>query len=241
MRLSATLALRAAAVGVTLGAVVVPVSLAHATVPHGTAAASPTVTVNPDTNVKNNSTVKVSGTNFPASKTPLYVIECSGTKSQTNCDTGTLNFSGSTDSSGSFSDVKVKVHTGTVGDGTCKAGGKCYIAASTSTTPSKSTSGFAKFTFAKAATVATKTAAKFSTTLDKIVGTVKAGGKGVSGLKAKLEIRSHGKWKKVATLKTHKHGAFTSKKITKNGKYEVATPKQKSYGASKSKVVKVKT
>jgi hypothetical protein len=204
-------------------------------------AALPSVTVVPNTNVKNGSTVTVSGANFPPNKAPLFVLECSGPTSA-QCDTGTLNLTGSTDAEGSFSGITVKVHTGAVGTGTCKAGGTCLIAASTSQTPDSSQAGAGVFTFAKAAkTIATKTTAKVSHS--KVVGKVKAAGKGVSGLKTFLDRKVGTKWHKVATLHTHKGGKFHSKKLTKSGKYEVKTPKQhkgsKTYGASHSKVVKV--
>jgi hypothetical protein len=240
MRLTAPIAARAAAVGLVIGAIAAPASLAHATAPHARAGTGPSVTVTPNTNVKNGETVSVSGSGFPPNQSPLYVIECSGTTSQSNCDTSTLNFSGSTDDQGSFSNVTVVVHTGTVGDGTCKAGGTCYIAASTSTSPDSTNSAFTTFTFAKATRHPTKTTAKFASKTDKIVGTVKSAGKGVKGLTIKLKKRAHGHWKTVQTLTTHKGGKFKSAKIKHNGKYQVKTPKQKKYAGSKSKVVKVR-
>jgi hypothetical protein len=226
-----------------MGAVAVPASMAHASAPHVRAAAdAPAITVTPDTNVKDGSKVTVSGTGFPASTSPVYVVECSGTSGQADCDTGTVNFSGSTDAQGSFSNIKVGVHTGTVGDGTCKAGGTCFIAASTSTSGDPSQSATHEFTFGKgSASHKTTTKASFVPKANRVIGTVTSGGKGVKGLKTKLERRAHGTWKKVATLTTHKDGVFGSKKLKKDGKYLVKTPKQKKYQASKSKVVKVKT
>jgi hypothetical protein len=121
---------------------------ARTTISFGTASSGPTITVTPNTGVKNNTTVSVSGKGFPANKT-LYVIECGALTGQAACDVGTLNSSSKTSSSGAFSKVKVKVHTGKVGNKSCVAGGKCYIAAATSTTPSASSSASATFTFAK--------------------------------------------------------------------------------------------
>jgi len=198
-------------------------------------APAPAVTVSPATNVKDGSKISVSGTGFPASQPVVYVVECSGISGSTACDLSTLA-TGSTNASGAFNNIKIKVHTGTVGNGTCKAGGPCYVAAATSQTPDATNSGAAKFHFAKASIVKTKTAAKAKGA--KIVGTVKAGGKGISGLKTILDIRKGGHWKKVATLHTHKGGKFHSAKL-KSGKYHVATPKQGKYGASTSKSVKV--
>jgi Neocarzinostatin family len=199
----------------------------------------PAVTVKPDTNVKDGGTVKVSGTGFPANQPTVYVVECSG-PSQAQCDLGTLK-TGSTNASGAFKNVKLTVHTGTVGTGSCKAGKACLVAASTSTTPDATDQGAAPFTFAKAAkAAATKTKASFSKKNDKISGDVSAAGKGVKGLKTELDIKAGKKWKKVDGLTTGKGGAFSSAKLKKSGKYEVSTPKQGKYGASHSKVIKVK-
>ncbi|HTR71073.1 MAG TPA: neocarzinostatin apoprotein domain-containing protein [Mycobacteriales bacterium] len=108
----------------------------------------PSITVSPHKDVKSGSTVKVSGSGFPANKV-LYVLECSSLTGQAGCDVSTLNSSAKTDKSGAFSKVKVKVHTGKVGNKSCNAGGTCYIAAATSTTPDSTDSADASFSFAK--------------------------------------------------------------------------------------------
>ena len=140
-------------------------------------AALPSVTVKPAKGVHNHQKVTVSGRNFPKGS-PLFIVECSGTSGASNCDTNTLKTS-QTDASGAFT-AKIKVHTGTVGNGKCKPGGKCYVAASTSTTPSPTTSAAGTFKFAKTA-IATKTSAAFVSASSKIAGKVKAGRQGCRG------------------------------------------------------------
>lgn len=117
-----------------------------------TTPAGPAVTVTPATGVKDGDTVSVSGTGFPASQPTVYALECGGTGGQADCDISTLNASGSTDASGSFGPISIKVHTGAVGDKTCNAGDTCYIAAATSTTPDATNSATGSFTFAGATT-----------------------------------------------------------------------------------------
>jgi hypothetical protein len=240
MHVSGKLALRVAVIGVALGAIAAPATMAHAGAPRGTTA-TPTVTVTPDTGLKNGAKVTVSGTNFPANQSMVFVTECSSAANPANCDLSNVDTSGSTDGSGSFSGVTYTVHTGTIGSKSCNAGSTCFIGATTSPVSQDSTnSASAKITFAGSAKAKTTTKAKFAAKSHRITGKVKAAGKGVKGLKTKLEIRKHGHWKMVATLKTHKGGAFASKKIHKSGTYEVKTPKQKSFGASHSKKIKVK-
>jgi hypothetical protein len=203
----------------------------------------PTVTVSPATGVKDGQTVTVHGTGFPASQPTVYALECSGTSGQAACDVGTLDATGHTDASGSFT-AHVKVHTGAVGNGTCKAGKTCYIAAATSTTPDATSSGAGAFTFAAGSgshkPAATKTKAAFSKKKDAIAGVVSSHGKGIKGLKTKLELKKGKHWKTVDSAKTHKHGAFVYKHIKKNGKYEVKTLKTSKYKGSTSKAIKVK-
>jgi hypothetical protein len=241
MHASQKLAVRIAALGLGLGAVAIPVTVAHASVPHGTTA-SPTLTVTPDSGLKDGDKVTVSGTNFPASKTPVYVTQCStNTGDASDCNLNEVNTDGSTDSSGSFSGVKYTVNTGKFGSASCKPGGTCYIAASTAITGQDTTnSALAPITFATGKGLKTKTSAKFATSSDKVKGKVTVAGTGVKGVKAVLDLKAHGKWKKVEKLKTGKGGKFTSRKLTRSGKYEVKTPKQKPYKASHSKVIKVK-
>jgi hypothetical protein len=202
----------------------------------------PAITVTPSTNVKNGSTVKVSGSGFPAKAEPLYLIECSSLSGESDCNVGGVVIS-TTNASGAFSNIGVKVQTGKFGAHSCPAGGKCYIVASTSTSnpPPKADYASTTFTFAKAAPVtATKTTA--AAKKGHVTGKVTAAGKGVVGLKAFLEKKVGTKFKKLATLKTGKGGAFSSKKLGK-GKYEVVTPKQThgghTYGGSHSKVLKI--
>jgi hypothetical protein len=231
-----------AAVGTTT------ITFASSTPPTG-----PAVTVTPNSGLKAGDTVTVGGSGFPASMT-VYVLECSGTSGQAACDIGTLNATGKTGADGSFSGITVKIVTGAVGTGTCTAGKTCFIAASTSLTGVKADSGAAPITFAKGPSTSaakTKTSAKKVAAGAKfrISGTIKAAGKGVSGLKAVLYVRAKGSktWKKVSTLTTHAGGAFKSAKLGTPShteqfivKHKKQTHKGTVYGASSSKVITVK-
>jgi hypothetical protein len=207
-------------------------------------AAVPTITATPSTGVKLGQTVKVSGKNFKPSST-VALTACSSPSGDTSkCDISNANFTHSTDASGSFKNLKVLIATAGNG-GKCKAGKTCFIAATTDISgqgADKSQDAVTTIKLASAsAKVSTKTHAKAKGS--KVVGSVKAGGKGVKGLKVVLDEK-HGKhWKKVDSSKTKKAGKFKFSKLS-SGKYEVKTPKQtkggKTYGASHSHKVHVK-
>jgi len=205
--------------------------------------ALPSLTVKPSKGIHDGQKVKVSGKNFPANK-PLAIVVCASKTDKTKCDQtdGSL-LTHSTNGSGSFSNVKVSVFTKGTQSGTCKPGGKCYVAATTDITGQ----GADPYQTAEtrihvvASVFKTKTTAAAHGT--KVAGKVKAGKKGVKGLKVVLDMK-HGKhWKKVAGSKTKKGGKFHFTGLS-TGKYEVKTPKQhkggKTYGASHSKKVHVK-
>lgn len=201
----------------------------------------PSITVTPSKGIHDGNNVKVIGKDFPATKT-VAITTCSSKTDTSKCDVGHADVSHTTDGSGSFKAAKFTVHT-TASGGMCKPGGKCFLAATTDLVgmgADKSQDAVTKITVV-AKTTATKTSAK--ALKGHVVGKVKAGKKGVKGLKTVLDIRKGGHWKKVATLKTHRGGKFHSAKLTKSGKYEVKTPKQskgaKVYGKSHSKPVKI--
>lgn len=240
MHLSGKLALRVAAVGVSGAAVLIPTAVT--TTAH--AATVPSITVTPNANLVDGQVVHVSGTDFPPKAEPVAVVTCNALTGESACDTSHPTL-GQTDATGSFTNLAVKVYT-TASGGMCAAGSSCYVVATTdlsqSGTPDPSQEAYAPVTFAKTTSAATKTAAHYKK--HKVVGAVTSNGTGVKGLKALLEMRKHGHWKKVATLKTKASGAFTSKKLHKAGTYEVKTPKQTKgtvvYKASHSKKIKVK-
>jgi len=94
-----------------------------------------------------------------------------------------------------------------------QARGKCFIAATTDITGQGADKSQDAVTRIKLAPVATKTTAKFLPKTDRIAGKVKAGKKGVAGLKVVLDRRKHGHWTKVDSFKTHKAGVFVSAKL----------------------------
>lgn len=251
MRLSSKIAIRVAALSVAATAIGLPITAVQAT-----AAAGPTITVTPNSNLKSGTTVTVSGTGFPQHNATIYVVECSGTSGQAACDISTVDLSQKTTGTGSFSGAKVTVHTGKVGNGKCLAGkSNCIIAASTSTSGVKADSDTAPITFKAVASIKTTTSAKASakkvpaTKKFTISGTVKAAGKGVSGLKVVLYDRATAKkaWKKLSTLTTNSGGKFKSGKLKGPKSSEQYLVKHlkgahggKTYGASSSKVITVK-
>ena len=122
---------------VTLGVVTVGAAIGAALVPTTTAFAAPTMTATWATQsagfgLQNGDKVDVTGSGFKPSTT-AYLVECSGTTGQANCDTSTLK-TAQTDGSGAFTVTGMPVHTGTVGDGACNANSTCYIAATTDPT-----------------------------------------------------------------------------------------------------------
>jgi hypothetical protein len=208
----------------------------------------PSITLTPNTNVKNGGTITVVGKNFPANKS-VAIVECGNPNAgEAGCDTNNVDLKATTNGSGGFTSAFSGIHTGNVGTAAsakCAAGNICWIAATTflnpSVPPPASQYAKASFTFAKAApTIATKTTA--SKKNGHVVGKVAAGGKGISGLKAYLEKKVGSRFEKIATLKTGTGGKFSSKKL-KKGKYEVKTPKQShnghTYGASHSTIVTI--
>ncbi|HEX4654546.1 MAG TPA: neocarzinostatin apoprotein domain-containing protein [Mycobacteriales bacterium] len=122
---------------VSLGVVTVGAALGAALVPATNAFAAPTMTATWATQsagfgLQNGDTANVSGTGFKPSST-AYLVECSGTAGQANCDLATATPT-PTDASGAFSVPAFAVHTGTVGDGACNANSTCFVAASTDPT-----------------------------------------------------------------------------------------------------------
>jgi hypothetical protein len=220
-----------------MAAVLVPATGAFAA---SSLAPAPAITLTPNSNVADGGTIKISGTNFKHS-VAVYVVECSHA-SMAGCDEDNPAI-GSTAPDGSFTLKLTKVHTGKVGNKQCKAGGSCLIIATTDTNgQDPSQTAQATFTFAAPKAVATKTTAKAKGS--KVVGKIKAAGKGIKGAKAKLELKKGGKWKKVSALTTKHGGAFASRKLKHSGKYKVVTPTQTvgshAYKGSHSKVVTVK-
>jgi hypothetical protein len=228
------LAVQIAASSVMMAAVLVPAAGAYAASSLGAAAA---ITLTPNSNVANGGTITIRGTNFKPS-VAVYAVECSHV-SQAGCDEDNPAI-GATSADGTFTLKLNNVHTGKVGNKRCKAGGSCFITATTDTNGTdKSQTAQATFTFAPA--VATKTTAKAKG--NKVVGKIKAASKGIKGAKAKLELKKGGKWKKVSVLTTKHGGVFASKTLKHSGKYKVVTPAQTvgthAYKGSHSRVVTV--
>jgi hypothetical protein len=201
------------------------------------------ITSNPSTGVKNGQTVKVSGSGFPAKAEAVAIVECASASNAKACDTANVEL-GQTKADGSFTNLPLKVVTGTVGNGTCKPGGTCYIVATTDVAgmgADKSQDAVTTIKFAAASTsIGTKTVAKFAKKTHKITGSVtSASGKGLRALRVKLDIKSGKHWKPIANLRTHKAGKFASNKIKKSGTYRIKTLKQKTYRASVSHPIKV--
>jgi hypothetical protein len=125
MHLKTRVTLGVATVGAAIGAVLVPSTPAFA-------AAQMTATWATQSagfGLQNGDTVNVSGTGFKPSTT-AYLVECSGTTGQANCDLATATPT-QTDANGAFNVPAFKVHTGTVGDGACNANSTCFVAGST--------------------------------------------------------------------------------------------------------------
>jgi hypothetical protein len=128
MHLKTRVTLGLATAGAAIGAVLVPSTPAFA-------AASMTATWATQSagfGLQNGDTVNVTGSGFKPSTT-AYLVECSGTTGQANCDLATATPT-QTDANGAFSVPAFKVHTGTVGDGACNANSTCFIAGSTDPT-----------------------------------------------------------------------------------------------------------
>lgn len=122
MHVKPRLAARAAALGVALAAVLVPI--AGATSAHAT---GPAITVAPNTGLNNGDTVSVTGSGFAASE-GLSIVECSAL-SATGCDTGNV-VTATTGADGSLAATAFVVHSGAIGDGTCAAGSSsCFLLA----------------------------------------------------------------------------------------------------------------
>ena len=128
MHLKTRVTLGLATAGAAIGAVLVPSTPAFA---------APTMTATWATQsagfgLQNGDLVNVSGTGFKPSS-PVYLVECSGTTGQSNCDLASFK-QGTTDANGAFTVTGMPVHTGTVGDGTCGPNSTCFIAGSTDQT-----------------------------------------------------------------------------------------------------------
>src|SRR4051794_36838204 len=101
---------------VTLGVVTAAAAVGAALIPTTAAFAAPGMTVTwankaAGLNLQNGDTVDVSGTGFKPSST-VYLVECSGTSGQANCDLATFK-TGTTDANGAFTVTGMPVHTGT--------------------------------------------------------------------------------------------------------------------------------
>lgn len=136
MHVKTRVSLVLAASGAAVGAMLVPATTA--------AAAAPAITITWATQaagllVQSGDTLNVSGTGFPASST-VYIVECStNTGTATDCDQDPSNGGvaiGQTDANGAFTQGVVAV-TETLGSATCGAGDTCYLAATTTTDPTK--------------------------------------------------------------------------------------------------------
>src|SRR4051794_5052202 len=122
-----------------------PVAAAAIVVAATAASAATSLSVSPSTSLKDGQTVTVTGSGYLPSTT-IYVLQCSANPgSQAACDTAHLATAQS-DASGNIS-TKLAVHTGAIGNGTCKAGGTCWIDASDA---GAKTSGVSAITFASA-------------------------------------------------------------------------------------------
>jgi hypothetical protein len=128
MHLKSRAILGVATVGAAIGAALVPTTSAFAAPAMSATWANQSVGLN----LQNGDNVSVSGTGFKPGVT-AYLVECSGTTGQSNCDLGTLQTT-QTDANGALTLAAFPVHTGTVGDGVCNANSTCFIAASTDPT-----------------------------------------------------------------------------------------------------------
>jgi hypothetical protein len=148
MRVRSRLALRVTVVGLTLGAVAVPLAATQA---H---AATPTATASVSTNLVNNQVIKISGSGFPA-KDSLYLVECSGVPDKTGaqCDTSALG-NATTNASGAFTNAPFKVVAGAVGNGFCptKTPGQCLLTVTDQKNTAVIPLGFAPFVQVKPTT-----------------------------------------------------------------------------------------
>jgi hypothetical protein len=78
------------------------------------------VVVKPSTNLRNGETVRVSGSGFTPGDT-VYIVECLvKAKGEAGCNTGAgIPPSATISTSGTFANIKIKITTGKVGNGTC--------------------------------------------------------------------------------------------------------------------------
>jgi hypothetical protein len=217
-----------------------------------TSSVSGVLAVTPHANLKNGETVTVSGTGFHHAVKTVQVIECSGLSAAT-CAVGTLA-TGTTKADGTFSNVKVKVVTGAVGNGTCDSTHSCYVIATTAapgvTDPTQV--GLYTITFGATTKHATTTSAKASAhkvaTREKfkISGAVKSAKVGVAGIKVKLYEEVGKKSKAIAHSKTKAGGKFGFKlKGAKKTEHYVVKSRKTTKGSnvylsSTSKTITVK-
>jgi hypothetical protein len=113
----------------TVGAAVAGVTVLMATSAFG---AAPTANATPNTGLKNNQVVKVSGAHFSPGAT-LAILECNhavATAKAAACNTSKIA-TGTASSTGTLPPTPFKVFTGKVGNGKCggsvKANHTCYI------------------------------------------------------------------------------------------------------------------
>ena len=215
---------------------------------------APVISLTPSKNVKSGQSISVSGYGFPAAQT-AYITECANPPSANTCNAGS-NVMQQTDANGTFSNVKVKVTTGTWGGKSCTAGGVCLMTATTdisATQPDQSTA--AQFTFAnvvsKVKTSLFLNPGKVAHHKVKLSGVIenKSAAIGVKGLKLAVYERAKGakKWHKVKSTNSHKSGVFAVKHLKHfkhKEQYKVTHKKQKVgstiYLPSHSKPVTVK-
>jgi hypothetical protein len=246
MRVTARAALSLAAIGITIGAALTPASSAlAASVPTISAnpntglSTHPALTIKPSNGAVNGGRLRVSGKGFPAG-VRIDLMECSALHTTFGCDVKTFKTSKKTNASGAFPAVYVRVYAGKTTKRSCNAGGKCYLIVGTiSKAPNAKNTAEAFFTFA------TKKATRVTVAVHghHLVGKVRAAGRGVRGLKAVVERNVGHTWKKVGLVRTHRHGAYSSRNFSHPGKYRVHVPRQRLRGtifkSSTSKIVKL--
>jgi hypothetical protein len=168
MQLRARLLTRVAAVGVSVAAVAVPLSMTTA----AHAITGPTVTVTVNDQLVNGQTIKVSATGLGASQ-QAYIGECvtNNPADTAGCDTNPSDLGmATTDGTGAFTGASFKVHAGAIGNGFCpgkSAPGSCYV--SVATLSPSTVVAYAKVTFAPVITLTPSTNVKSGSTI-KVTG-----------------------------------------------------------------------
>jgi Neocarzinostatin family len=153
MRVRSRLAVRVAVVGVTLGAVAIPLAATQA---HAAGAA---VTLSASTSLTNGEKITVSGTGFTPNA-GVSILVCSAIPSAATpppeCDITNVA-AAATDGSGAFAATDFTVKAGAIGNGTCPGkapADQCYLAVSDQTQAGTVLTpiGFAPYVVAKPAT-----------------------------------------------------------------------------------------